>query len=318
MCVPGLAQAAGFDCGGTRKPRELLVCGDDGLSAADKNMNEAYTTALARLSPKGAELLRQSQRGWLHYVDAYCPMAADPAEHARAISCVAQAYANRMDDLQFAARQIGPFLFSRIDQYGVSVLAMQADQHHAVLARHHVAYPRIDQPATELTARWNALVVHKDELSGCDAGDGDTFTDYSFGMVTPNLIGVTWTMSDYCHGTPHGFGRTETQTLVLSPQPHPLTPADLFRPDAPWAEHLTMLLLAGVQEAAQNAQVALDDVAKAHIAEVARDQQRWLLDKDGIGFQFDPYEIGSYIFQPRVVVLWNNLRDVMVANAPVP
>jgi hypothetical protein len=111
----------------------------------------------------------------------------------------------------------GPFLFSRIDQYSVSDLGTSSDRYDTGLARHHVAFPRIDQPATPPAARWNRLVVRRDEPSGCDAGDGDTFTDYTLDVVTVKLISITWTMSDYCHGTPHGFGRTETQTLMLSP-----------------------------------------------------------------------------------------------------
>jgi hypothetical protein len=42
-----------------------------------------------------------------------------------------------------------------------------------------------------------------------------------------------------------------------------------------------------------------------------------LLSTDGLGFQFDPYEIGPYVFQPHVVIPWAELRDLMVPNAPV-
>jgi uncharacterized protein len=317
LCAPALACAAGFDCTTARTPRERLVCAEDTLSSADGKLNELYTSALSRLSPEGGELLRRSQRGWLRYVDAFCPMVADPTRRARAVSCISQAYSDRMRDLQFAAVQNGPFLFSRIDKYSVSEMTTPASQYDTGLARHHVAYPRIDRPATELTARWNRLVVREDEGSACDSGEGDTWTDYSLGLATANLISLTWGISDYCHGAPHGFGRNEAQTLVLSPQPHPFAPSDLFRPDAPWEERLTALLLAGAQKAARDHQVALDDTDTANIAQIARDTRRWSLGADGLGVQFSPYEIGPYIFQPHVVIPWSDLRDVMVPRPPV-
>jgi uncharacterized protein YecT (DUF1311 family) len=318
MLVPRLAFGAGGDCSAAGSDRERLVCGDDALSAADSKVAETYAAALHRLSPEGQQRLRQSQLGWSAYVDALCPMIKHPEEHTQAVSCLALAFADRIRDLQMAAVSRGPYLFSRVDEYRVSTLRARADQYDTGLASHHVSYPRIDQPVTSQTSEWNALVVRGDQFNSCDSGDGDTVTNYSIGFVTADLISLDWVNSEYCHGTPHGFGESESQTLVLSPQPHPLKPADLFRSDAPWAERLAALLLAGVKQAARDKNVAFEERDAAPIADVARDTRRWSLGTDGIGFQFDAYEIGPYIFQPRVVVSWVDLRDVMVQKPPVP
>jgi uncharacterized protein len=318
LLIPRLASGAGGDCSAAGSDRERLVCGDDALSAADSKVAETYAAALHRLSPEGQRSLGQSQLGWSAYVHALCPMITHPEKHAEAVSCLSSAYTDRIRDLQLAAVSLGPYLFSRVDRYSVSTLRTRANEYDTGLANHHVSYPRIDQPVTSQALLWNALVVRGDQPSACDGGDGDTDTDYSIGFVTAELISLDWITSDYCHGAPHGFGESESQTLVLSPQPHSLKPADLFRSDAPWAERLAALLLAGVKQAARDKNVAFEERDAAYIADVARDTRRWSLGTDGIGFQFDAYEIGPYIFQPRVVVSWVDLRDVMVQRPPVP
>jgi hypothetical protein len=159
-------------------------------------LNQAYAAALGRLAPEGGRILRESRIGWLRYADAFCALAADPAQRTEAMSCASQAFADRIRDLQLAAVQKGPFLFSRVEDYRVSVLSTRAGRYDTGLARHHVAYPRIDQPATRQTALWNTLVVRKDKPSGRDAGDGDTWTYYSLDLATAKLVSVIWTTSD--------------------------------------------------------------------------------------------------------------------------
>jgi uncharacterized protein len=307
LAVPALAGAAESDCASASTNRERLLCYHDELSNADRELNEAYSVALAKLSPEGAHILREGQLSWLRYVDSLC----------LDVICASRAYAERMRDLELAAVQKGPFLFSRVDEYSVSVLSAPANQYDTGLATHQVSSPRIDQPITSQTERWNALVVRKGYGSSCDSGDGDTFTGYSLGLATTNLISITWTNWEYCHGTPHGFGGTRVQTLVLSPEPHPLAPDDLFRPEAPWAERLASLLLAGVRQTALDRGGPLNERTAGTVAGVAQDAQRWSLGTDGIGFQFDPYELGAYNFAPHVVIPWADLRDVMVPNPPV-
>ena len=326
LVFPGVARAAGFDCAAARTAREHLVCADETLSAADDQLNQLYTAALSRLSAQGRRRLREGQLGWSRYVGGLCPITADPAQRADAVSCVSQAYRDRIGDLGLAAVQNGPFLFSRIDYYAVTILKTRADQYDTGLASHHVAYPYIDNPATHQTALWNALVVVKDYPSPfakdhrgyCDGRDGDTWTGYSLDFATAGLISHTMMFSYYCHGSPHPYGSSVAQTLVLSPRPHPLVPGDLFQSDAPWAERLSTLLLAGVRQAARDKQLTFKESYAGDVAKIARDPLRWSVRKDGLGYQFQTWEIGPHIFQPRVVIPWVDLHDVMVSSFPVP
>jgi uncharacterized protein len=57
------AGAASFDCAQARSEREVLICTDQQLSAADERLASAYKTALVRTSSKST--LIHAQREWL-------------------------------------------------------------------------------------------------------------------------------------------------------------------------------------------------------------------------------------------------------------
>jgi len=314
------AGAASFDCAKASAPREKVICSDPILSEADTHLNELYQSAMSKLSKEGGALLRDNQREWLHYLAQWCPIQPSVGQQANIaiMSCLGAAYSERIRDLEQAAVSKGPFLFSRVDHYSVTDMgtaSVVGDNGHA---RHQLSYPRIDQPITPFTILWNQAAIQADSVSGCDSGKGDTWTGYSLGLVTSRLISVTWTVYEYCHGTPHGFDSSSVETQILLPTPHPLQPDDLFRPDSAWREQLTTLLLAELRNAAVAGQYDLAWLDEAVIANTVPDPQHWLVRSNGLAIQFDTYELGlGRSFNPDVTIPWTSLRDVMVSDPPV-
>jgi hypothetical protein len=65
--------------------------------------------------------------------------------------------------------------------------------------------------------------------------------DYVIGYANDRIISTRWSHYTYCHGTPHGFGGSKTENLVLEPSPHEFKPADLFGPGKGWIPELQSL-----------------------------------------------------------------------------
>ena len=113
--------AASFDCAHAAAPREQTICADKALSALDDKLNHDYRAALARLTPNGANLLRQAQREWLGFIAVVCPITKPEASQDNPsltpAECLTRAYDDRIEALVDSGKQIGPFTFVRIDHF---------------------------------------------------------------------------------------------------------------------------------------------------------------------------------------------------------
>ena len=319
LCAP--ASAASFDCTKVSTPKEQIICSDPALSKADTKLNALYVASLRRLSQQGDNQLRNDQRGWLRFLSEYCPVTSSIEEQTRtqAITCLTRAYSDRIQDFEQIAIREGPFLFTRIDQYSVTHLKTKADEYDTGLASHKISYPRIDRPVNRTTVQWNQKQVQQDMVAGCDSGDGDTSTDYRLGLVNARLISVTKSNGTYCHGTPHGFGGSTVETLILIPSPHVLQPSDLFRTCVPWQKRLNDLALQSIREASLSAHYSLEDLDEAAVASIAADPTRWNLRQDGLALFSNPYELWlGYAIHLDVTIPWSKIRDLMVQSPPVP
>jgi len=308
------ARAASFGCAKAATAKERLVCSDPGLSKLDSDMGDLYRQALSQLSPAGGQRLKATQRRWLIYLNVACPLPLASLSREDE-SCVRHVYSERVGDLKLAAVRRGPYLFTRVDLYRATILPLDdsespPDKRRALF---HIAYPQIDHPTDVAARQWNRLVVQADPETGCEVA-GDVTVAYKLGLATKRLISVTWTNWEYCHGTPHGHGRSNAQTMILSPGVRPLRPDDLFLRGRPWKAKLTALLEAAVDKEARDAGDA--DLARLNIeaaVAVAASPKRWSLTEEGLEVYFDPYELGEgYPFAPEIKVPWSALKDVLV------
>lgn len=318
ICTIAPAQPASFDCARAASEHEQAICSDPTLSDSDSQVSALYAAAVALLSADGAKLLEEGQLGWQKFLADACPAGMPrPA----AVHCLSKMYRQRIRDFRQIAIRKGPFLFNRVDHYGVSQLDRPVDGFDTDLVTHHSSTPRIDQPVTPITTRWNQINARPDNGSetDCGAGDGDTWLDYQIGFASAHLISIQWVTSFYCPGTPHGYDSFETETLLLSPDPRPLQPDDIFRADAPWRQHLAELVGEKVQAAADAEHVDIGEGAKHVAGDLAVDPKDWIINENGIEIAFAPYVLRlGRGFHPDITVPWTALRDVMIANPPVP
>jgi len=74
LAVPALTDAVrgagpSFDCQGATTARELATCSDPRLGAADRELDAAWKSAIARLDPATAKALRADQNKFLEGID---------------------------------------------------------------------------------------------------------------------------------------------------------------------------------------------------------------------------------------------------------
>lgn len=305
-CLAGasLAHAASFDCAKAGTPIEHAICADAALSKADSQLAGRYGDAMAQLSAEGKRVVRDGQRQWLGYVRALCGgKGAAGADQ----ECQRAAYEARLRDLALAAVRVGPYLFSRIDDYA----AANPDE-QGVLSRGQIAVPRIDAPLTPVALQFNermrVLYAGRSRSAGCDGPSGDYAFDYRIGGVTRASISIVTSDWMFCHGTAHGYGGDKTLVYVTEPRLHLLTADDLFRRDTDWAGFLAQRSALAILKSSGASEL---DVAALDAA--VRSPAAWSLRAEGLELTINLPDIGAGPGIVRVDVTWAELRPFLNA-----
>ena len=298
--------AAPLDCQKPSSDRDRVICSDKYLSEAVEKVDQGFAAAQALLSADGRRQLQDSQATWQRALETMCAVKSG----VDITRCIGNLYRDRAGDLTAIQRK-GPFIFSRVDRYDVVGAAPD-------LFLRHVAYPQIDVPSTPVEKQWNAEAAQKwPPVKGaiCDGREGDVTFGYSLGLATDRLINLNWWDWYFCHGAAHGFGGNSVETKLLQPTLRLLEPADLFRSDSGWRERLSALALAIIVKANGG---PLAEHHEKNAVDGAADPRHWLLRPDGLQIIYGLYSLGPYAFNPDVLVPWSGLKDVIVANPPIP
>jgi uncharacterized protein len=313
--------AASFDCAKASKPREKLICDDQALSDLDSQLGHLYSERRSLLSPSGVELLQKSEQNWLRFAATVCPVdtvrpvPSNPTTFPSGPfpkACLQRQYEDRLKQLSMVGQKQGPFIFNRIDLFAAGP---SADDNLATPGfwTEHVAYPQIDNITTPATESWNQR-ARRNLANGddCENGHGDDDIDYVVGYASGTMISAQWSDYTYCHGTPHGFGGSKTENLVLEPSLHPFKPADLFASGSDWVAKLQSLFWDALS--AQGWKPG-NEGNKAEILGIVVAPDRWLFTDKGITVGFSSYEGGCYACTPQpVTVSWEDLKPLVSAN----
>lgn len=320
VLLPLAAHAASFDCRSARSPQERLVCATPALSTLDDRLARAFLEQLARLSPEGQDLLRRDERLWLAYAGTVCSKPEADALYARPEACLTAEYADRLLALQRTTSVAGGWTFQHVVQQRAVPISDPNDGsgHHPGFATEERSYLRIDAPRTEAARRWNAKAVaaFSDRL---DAGD-DVSEEMTLKLATPNFLCVELESGFYGHQTPHGTGVIGYRNVILAPEYREALPDDLFKSGGRWKTIVSDAIAAQVGEAEtiENEDNEITNAAlQKSIAADTSSLNSWLIGRKDITIQFNPYELGTYIFRPTVVIPWSDLRDELKPESPL-
>jgi uncharacterized protein len=305
--LPTVGIAASFDCAKVETAMERAICADAELSALDQNLQNSYAKAMRLLSNAGKTVLRDGQRRWLHHASLVC---FDLRNDGPVRDCLMDMYERRLKELNAAAVQVGPFLFSRVDYYFAS-----PDPNSNQPFQGHTAYPRIDQPMSEVVSKWNSLMAPSRAAEGagwCDGSPGDVVIDFTIRSATTRTISVQRSNWMYCHGTPHGYGATQGKTYVLSPALHELVSSELFSPEKSWDGFLADRCYTVLKQKEQR-------VDRDTVKQVVTRPNTWALARDGLIVTVDPYEVLGYASGTSVILIpWAELAPFLAPDAPRP
>lgn len=343
------ADAASFDCKKASQPLDKRICGDADLSKLDDDLAAAYGKAKAGLSPDGQKVLQAGQRDWLGFSRRICKTRLDP-KIAKQVEetpedCLKGEYRDRIEDLEAAVTRIGDFTFGRVDTYQLSTSDPKVPSSYPGFSYTRASWPRIDlAPAGIDAAVWNKAIAaaagklalldasagqasgdqtNAADAATQDAGAQDTGDDqdqgddidvaYNFGLVTPQLISVELTVSEFSHGAAHPNGGSDVQNIFLA-DGHALAAKDLFRTDQDWQAYLVKRSHAAWLEIMTDAPDMIDDKA---IADVVKEPGNWLLTDKGITVLFPLYSVGPYVVgEQQVDFTWDELKPYLVDKLP--
>lgn len=165
------APGPSFPCERAAAPQEKLVCSRRTLAKADLEMDSAYRGALARLSPEGRRQLRLSQRAWLRFRNAVCPLGRRGTDiRLSTEGCLDARYSQRTGELKEAVRRIGPYRVVRLDGYEVWPAPGHSAQYDDFVT-HEERFDWIDVDAAPAALRaaarvWNAGLNRRPPMAG--------------------------------------------------------------------------------------------------------------------------------------------------------
>ncbi len=321
--TPTIAAAASFDCGKAKTALEKTVCADPKLSAADSEMARRYDKARSMLSDRGKAILRSGQREWLKVIKVLC------VDHKRTegqTECVRRQYEDRLESLQTAAVRVGPFLFSRIDNYASPGL----DEATGTPLEQHIGLPRIDSPLSPEAEQWNAAIVRFSEAARAnwcygefetaDPRDSDRLSEQmlTFKVFSRDkFVNARFTHYERC-GEGAANEDVNNISFLWGPALHPLSAADVFLRDSDWVSFL-------VTRAAREFEIDDPDPGtrkdfRDGIKTVVTDPAAWSFTEQGLVISFNPgYGNASVASGPiDVAIPWKDLYPFIRPTAPVP
>jgi hypothetical protein len=290
----------------------------------DRALNDKYQAAMSALSEPGKKRLRTAERQWLAFVRSACgPLIGEPEIAGTGpVSCLRTRYFERLDQLDLAAKRVGPYLMSRAEDITFSVGADDDKRgYDGALSIRWVSRPVIDQPLNPATERWNAAVKKlSDDLEAdwvgmrvVDPKPGsvnrgyDIFVSYEIGLGGADFLATQLDAFVYEHGEPHGHEMAlQSNQLIL--ENREMGFAELFRKDTDWSKALAAACRAAV--------TAHDPV---DIGECDGDDFSWFPRSDGLTvmltMQGPPAQIADEF---GITIPWSALAPVLSKSPPFP
>ncbi|MGB8077099.1 MAG: lysozyme inhibitor LprI family protein [Gallionella sp.] len=320
LTIVPVVQAASFDCRNASSVLEKTICADSEISSLDETLAKSYSNAINKLSPDGKVILRDGQRRWLRHVTNVCLVYKNSSGTS---ACTKQMYKNRIKDMETAAIQSGPFVFSRIDYF-----FSKRDDVFGRPFQGQTSYPRIDSPLSETGKKWNAAMARKSKAEGddwCDGRPGDIDIDFVIKSATENIISAQLSNWMYCHGAAHGYGGSDTKTFVLTPQFHLLHSGDLFASDRDWAGFLAdrsfVVLDKAVDIGRSSSDPQIDrNVMRKEILAIVSHTGSWSFTKDALVITFGTDTVIGFGYaggEHTVTIPWEELNPYLAPNNPI-
>jgi uncharacterized protein len=309
-----------FDCAKARAIDEKLVCSTTDLSAMDRLVADAYSTALRHVPEKEGAELRAAQKKWLGS-RAGCVAASDDGAPGREkiTTCLRREYARRLSELVARAVPLPPSIEPRTIKWSDERGRVEAD----------IAYPSLpgsapgataftawfERRAKKFEAEARALAVPPDDAEGRAAGGLPSSFEVSFSvpLATSRVLAVVFAGYQYPSGAAHGLPFQISTTFDLD-RGRPLADADLFGPGG--KRRAVDLVIARLKQQGYGTEA---EPLPGNVREVAGELSNWTFRADAVEVTFPVYSVASYAEgSVPVWLVYEELRPFLRADAPLP
>jgi hypothetical protein len=164
----------------------------------------------------------------------------------------------------------------------------------------------------------NVAATPDQEPPPADSMHSDLTIEYEIGLAQDDLVSVLLFVSSYYQGAAHPLGNSDVVNFDLK-NGKVLKLSDLFKPGAKYLPALSTYCISDLKKQSKDKQGMLDDTSINNGASPnAKNYKSWTIRRNGIGVEFDAYQVGPYAAGAQtVVVQYSNLKDLINPEGPV-
>src|SRR6476620_1517702 len=164
----------------------------------------------------------------------------------------------------------------------------------------------------------NMATTPDQEAPPADSMHSDLTIEYEIGLAQDDLVSVLFFVSSYYQGAAHPLGNSDVVNFDLK-NGKVLKLSDLFKPGAKYLPVLATYSVSDLKKQSKDKQGMLDDTSINNGASPnAKNYKSWTIRRNGIGVEFDAYQVGAYAAGAQTVVVpYSALKDLINPEGPV-
>jgi hypothetical protein len=142
---------------------------------------------------------------------------------------------------------------------------------------------------------------------------------YKVALAQDDLISIQFDVGSYYQGAAHPNSYTEVINYDLK-NGKQLKLSDLFKPGAKFLQPIASYCIADLkkQRATEKGAALTDSEIDSGAAPTAKNYESWTITRQGLGINFDAYQVGPYAAGPQfVMVPYSAVKDVIDPEGPV-
>jgi len=143
----------------------------------------------------------------------------------------------------------------------------------------------------------------------------DLTVGYEVALAQDDLISVKFDIGSYYQGAAHPNSYSHVVNYDLK-NGKTIKLADLFKPGAKYLQTISAFCIADLKK--QSDKGLLEDQIKEGAGPNAKNYESWTIAKQGLGINFDSYQVGPYAAGPQfVLVPYSALKDLIRPDGPI-
>ncbi|HET6671418.1 MAG TPA: DUF3298 and DUF4163 domain-containing protein [Pyrinomonadaceae bacterium] len=149
--------------------------------------------------------------------------------------------------------------------------------------------------------------------TGSDLGIG-----YTVGFANDNLISIDFGVGSYYRGAAHPNTHSRVLNFDLK-NGKALRLADLFKADARYLQVVSDYCIKDLRKQSKAKEDMLDEESiQSGAGANAKNYQSWTINKQGLGINFDSYQVGPYVAGPQfVLVPYSAIKNIIKPDGPI-